>query len=72
MPGSPFLRSVYRHAPREQELPDDQEGPPVADDVEGLGNRAELTVTAHETRLTHGWLISKSNDLTFSTCQLSI
>src|SRR5260370_7596380 len=56
----------------DQELPDDQEGPPVAHDVERLGDRAVLAVTTHNSRLADLWLISKFNRLTFSSSALSI
>ena len=49
----------------DQELPDDQEGPPVAYDVQRLGDRAVLAVTPHNPRLADFWLIAKSKNLTF-------
>ena len=49
----------------DHELPDDQQGPPVADDVQRLGDRAVLAVTTHNPSLADVWLIPKSNNLTF-------
>src|SRR5258708_2827157 len=45
--GQPVLQVGVPAWTADQELPDDQHGPPVADDVKRFGDRAVLTVATH-------------------------
>jgi len=49
----------------QEELPDDEQGPPVTDHVECLGYRAVLAVGPHDPRVPEMWLTTRTYCLTF-------
>src|SRR5205807_4374121 len=70
--GQPVLQVGIPARALQEKLPDHQQGPPVADHVQGLGDRTVLAITAHAASLANPWLTSKLYCLTFSSYWLII
>jgi hypothetical protein len=65
--GQPVLQVGVPARALQKKLPDHQQGPPVADHVQGLGDRTVLAIAAHATSIADTCLTSKSYQLTFSS-----